>query len=49
MNKNRNVSNALDGTKTAENLRQAFEKEAINFARGSIYSSAAATGGDVMN
>ena len=37
----------LTGTKTAENLRQAFEKEAINFARESIYSSAAQNSKDI--
>lgn len=46
MNNNRvNVTSALDGTKTAENLRLAFEKEAHNFARGSIFSGVAANDG----
>lgn len=31
--------NALDGTKTAENLRLAFEKEATNALRAGIYSA----------
>ena len=35
------VKSALDGTKTAENLRTAFSKEAENFAKGSIFSSIA--------
>lgn len=40
-NTNRAVSSALDGTKTAENLRQAFGKEAEVFAKGSIFASLA--------
>lgn len=47
MNNINKVRNALDGTKTAENLRQAFEKEAINFAKGSIFSAAAKQNGDI--
>lgn len=46
-NTTRRVQSALDGTKTAENLRQAFEKEAINFAKGSIFSSAAQNDGNM--
>ena len=38
---------ALDGTKTAENLRTAFEKEAINFAKGNIFSSSAQGDGNM--
>lgn len=39
--------NALDGTRTAENLRQAFAKEAENFARSSIFSSLASDEGNI--
>ena len=46
-NTKRYVPSALDGTKTAENLRAAFEKEAINFAKGSIFSSSAQKDGNM--
>jgi len=48
MNKvNTTVSSALDGTKTAENLREAFAKEAEAFVRGSIYTSTAENEGNM--
>ena len=40
------VTSALDGTKTAENLRMAFSKEAENFARDTIFSSVAREEGE---
>ena len=46
-NINYNVRGALDGTRTAENLRRAFGKEAENFAKGVIYASLAANDGNV--
>lgn len=45
-NTNMPVSSALDGTKTAENLRQAFIKEAEALAKGSIFADIAGTEGD---
>ena len=48
MNNNKStVTSALYGTKTADNLIQAFEKEAANYARSSIFSSVAATDGEM--
>lgn len=41
------VSSALEGTKTLENLKQAFTKEAEVFAKGSIYSLLANESGDM--
>lgn len=46
-NINTGVSSALDGTKTAENLRQAFSKEAEAFTKGSILASIANGDGDI--
>ncbi len=46
-NVNTTVSSALDGTKTAENLRQAFSKEAEAFAKGSIFTSVAGDEGNM--
>lgn len=46
-NINYNARSALDGTKTAENLRRAFGKEAENFAKGIIYAALAANDGDI--
>ena len=40
------VSSALAGTKTLENLKRAFEKEAEHFARESIYSALASQEGN---
>lgn len=44
--KNR-VASALDGTKTAENLKNAFIKEAEVFARNSIFADVANKSGDI--
>ena len=41
------VSSALEGTKTLENLKQAFTKEAEAFVKGSIYSLLANESGDM--
>lgn len=41
------VNSALDGTKTAENLRQAFSKEAEAFAKGNIFASIAGDEGNM--
>lgn len=46
-NTNMTVSSALDGTKTAENLKTAFSKEAEAFAKGSIFTSAAGDEGNM--
>ena len=46
-NTNTTVSSALDGTKTKENLRQAFSKEAEAFVKGSIFSSLAGNEGNI--
>ena len=40
-NKATHAASALYGTKTAENLRMAFSREAENFAKGKIFSSIA--------
>lgn len=45
-NRNGRVMSALDGTKTAENLRRAFAKEAEAFAKSSIFSSLARDEGE---
>lgn len=45
-NTNNTVNSALDGTKTAENLRQAFGKEAEAFAKGNIFASIAGDEGN---
>lgn len=47
MNNNTTVSSALYGTKTAENLKNAFSKEAEAFARGSIFTSVALDEGNM--
>ncbi len=44
---NQNASSALNGTKTQENLRHAFEREAGTFARNSIYADQANRDGNV--
>lgn len=46
-NLNKTVPSALDGTKTADNLREAFAKEAEAFARSSIYTLAAGDEGNI--
>lgn len=38
-----NSTSSLNGSKTEQNLRLAFEKESANFARGSIFSSVASS------
>lgn len=47
MNNNIHVSSALYGTRTLENLKQAFEKEAESFTKESIYASLANRDGDI--
>ena len=46
-NRTSSAKSALYGTKTSENLKNAFEKEAENFARGSIFASLAQQSGDM--
>ncbi len=47
MNNNTSHQNALHGTKTADNLMHAFEKEATAALRSDIYSQLARQGNDV--
>ena len=47
MNNTGRVTSALDGTKTAENLRQAFTKEAEAFTKSSIFAKQANDDGDI--
>lgn len=46
-NTNHLVRTALDGTKTAENLRQAFSKEAEAFAKSNIFAAIAGDEGQM--
>lgn len=41
-----NSTSALYGTKTEQNIKLAFEKEAANFARGTIFSDVASSEGN---
>lgn len=45
-NTNYSASSALDGTKTLENLKQAFQKEAEAFAKNKIYAELADKSGE---